>query len=195
MVRGGTMYARAARRAAMQARALNEANGSQPSNVSRTTCRYCGSEFESQTSRDRHISLSICSVKHEYWVGGKAGQKRRHEYEEDSPETLDVMDCPPPAKQTCIDETVSAVAGPSQHPDAVHDPNHPPTPAPDLDPSIDLDDKKPRGFTRDGVFVEPFPISSAGAPIGTRSVNEEDLRAYLESCGSLGIPNSSIPLK
>ncbi|KAG8782551.1 hypothetical protein FRC12_020675 [Ceratobasidium sp. 428] len=195
MVRGGTMYARAARRAAMQARALSEANGSQPSTVSRITCRYCGNEFDSQPSRDRHISLSTCYVKHEYWLSGKAGQKRRCEYEEDSPETH-VMDRPPPTKQTRVDETASAAAGPSQHPDAVCDPDLAPAPDPnpnptstsDTHPNIHADGEEPKGYTRDGIFVEPYPVSSAGAPIGTRNIDKDDLRAYLESCGSLGDP-------
>ncbi|KAG8708547.1 hypothetical protein FRC09_001198 [Ceratobasidium sp. 395] len=202
MARGGTMYARAARRAAMQARALSEANGSQPSDVSRITCRYCGNEFESQTRRDIHITLQpICNMKHEAWLSGTAGQKRRHECEDDSP-AVDVMDRPPPTKQTRIDETVSAVAGPSQHANALQDPSPAPSSAPAPNPNpvsdpsatpnadfiIRAKETEPKAYTRDGIFIEPYPVSSAGASIGTRNIDEADLRAYLESCGSLGDP-------
>ncbi|KAG8690317.1 hypothetical protein FRC09_012039 [Ceratobasidium sp. 395] len=197
MVRGGTMYARAARRAAMRAPKLSEANGTQPSDVSRTTCRYCGKEFDSQTARDIHITLQrICHAKHEDWLSGRSGQKRRREYDDDLPVT-DVMDSPPPAKQVRIDENALPLAGPSRHPDALVDstPASNPTPAPAPNPNPDsdrtarADGQKPHGYTKNGVYIEPFPERTAGAPISTkRKNNDADLREYLASCGALGDP-------
>ncbi|KAG8720731.1 hypothetical protein FRC09_009074 [Ceratobasidium sp. 395] len=201
MVRGGTMYARAARRAAMRAPNLSEANGTQPSEVSRTTCRYCGKEFDTQTARDTHITLQrICHAKHEDWISGRSGQKRRREYDGDSPEA-DVMDNPPPAKQVRFDENALPVAGPSHHPNALADPtpdpdpDPAPAPAPVPNPTPELGSNpttragggKPRGYTKDGIYIEPFPVRTAGAPISTKCKNDEsDLRDYLASCGALG---------
>ncbi|KAG8784203.1 hypothetical protein FRC12_018893 [Ceratobasidium sp. 428] len=197
MARGGTMYARAERRAAMRAPRLSEANGTQPSDVSRRTCRYCGKEFKSQEARDCHITVQrFCHAKHEDWISGRAGQKRRREYEVDSP-IEHVMDSPPPAKQVRLDETAQPVAGPSRHPDAIADPTPTPDPAsgtapdpyPDPDPTAPVDGGKPRGYTKDGVYIEPFPVRTAGAPISTKRKNDNtDLRDYLASCGALGDP-------
>ncbi|KAG8769541.1 hypothetical protein FRC12_004893 [Ceratobasidium sp. 428] len=197
MVRGGTMYARAARRAAMRAPRLSEANGTQPSDVSRTTCRYCGKEFINQTARDTHITLqSICHAQHEDWISGRSGQKRRREYDDDSPVT-DVMDNPPPAKQVRFDTDAVLLAGPSRHPDALVDsaptpdptPNPIPNSNPDPDRTAGADSQKPRGYTKNGVYIEPFPVRTAGAPISTkRKNNDANLREYLASCGALGDP-------
>ncbi|KAG8702621.1 hypothetical protein FRC09_004646, partial [Ceratobasidium sp. 395] len=191
MARGGTMYARAERRAAMRAPRLSEANGTQPSDVSRTTCRYCGKEFKDQGARDCHISVqSFCHAKHEIWIKGRAGQKRRREYDGDSP-LPDVMDNPPPAKQVRLDENAQPVAGPSRHPDALADLASPPDPTPDINPNPDSTSRgnegKRRGYTENGIYVEPFPERAAGAPISTKCKdNEDDLREYLASCGALG---------
>ncbi|KAG8783414.1 hypothetical protein FRC12_019746 [Ceratobasidium sp. 428] len=197
MARGGTMYARAERRAAMRAPRLSEANGAEPSDVSRRTCRYCGKEFKSQEARDCHITVQrFCHAKHEDWISGRAGQKRRREYEANSLEEH-VMDSPPPAKQVRLDASAQPVAGPSRHPDAIADPTPAPDPAsatapdpyPDPDPTARVDGEKPRGYTKDGVYIEPFTVRTAGAPISNkRKTDETDLRNYLASCGALGDP-------
>ncbi|QRV95080.1 Zn-finger protein [Ceratobasidium sp. AG-Ba] len=192
MVRGGTMYARAARRAAMRAPMLSQANGTHPSDVSRVTCPYCGKEFPTSVGRDFHLSFQqVCRALHEQRVKGKAGQKRQREYEEDSPMTK-LMDRQPPTKQVRFDETAVATAGPSRHCDALADPDVTPIPdpistsatAPNATSSAPR--KVARGYTRDGIYVEPYPISTAGAPISTNLKSESDLREYLKSCGTLG---------
>ncbi|QRW13184.1 hypothetical protein RhiLY_12183 [Ceratobasidium sp. AG-Ba] len=185
MARGGAMYTRAIRRAAARASHLDEANGAAPSDVSRVTCPYCGTEFGSEGDRNRHVSLFVlCRVKHEYSVKGKAGQKRKREYEVDSPE-IDVMDRPPPTKHVRIDETVLPVAGPSRHPNAIPHPDPSLVSDPNRSPDV-AEGSVVCGYTKDGVFVEKFPVRTAGLAMSTRKTNNGDLRTYLDSCGKLG---------
>ncbi|QRW23250.1 hypothetical protein RhiXN_08286 [Rhizoctonia solani] len=184
MARGGTMYARAIRRAAARASHLEEANGTEPSDVSRVTCPYCGSEFGSEGDRNRHVSLyALCHARHECAVKGKVGQKRKREYEVDSPAT-DVMDRPAPAKHARIDETALPIAGLSRHPNALPYPGPDHTPDSNSDPV--LAGGAVNGYTKDGVFVERFPVRTAGMAMSTRQTGKEDLRTYLDACGKLG---------
>ncbi|KAG8729126.1 hypothetical protein FRC10_004270 [Ceratobasidium sp. 414] len=91
---------------------------------------------------------------------------------------------PPPRQaraEEIEDEDEPPVAGPSRLP------NRRPEPIPSMGNGAGSG-----GGNRcmvNGLFVEDFPISTAGAPLGTRLMTEEDLREYLESCGRLGDPD------
>ncbi|QRV96657.1 hypothetical protein RhiJN_24675 [Ceratobasidium sp. AG-Ba] len=181
MVRGGTMYARAACRAVMRAPMLSQANGTYPSEVSRLTCPYCGKEFHTTVGRDLHVSFQLlCRALHQARVSGKAGQKRRREYKEDSltTESTEAQLAPKWVRF----ETAEAMAGPSRHPNALDTIHIPvPVPNPTLDSASSAIQKGARGYTRNGVYVEPYPISTAGAPLGRDRKDEQDLRDYLKA--------------
>ncbi|KAG9105665.1 hypothetical protein FRC07_009132 [Ceratobasidium sp. 392] len=84
-------------------------------------------------------------------------------------------------KRVRFDDEEPPVAGPSRLPGSNPDPT---TPTIEL---ADLGTGDARAAT--GLFVEPFPISTAGAPIGTQHKKDQDLREYLELCGRLGERN------
>ncbi|KAG9082112.1 hypothetical protein FRC06_005221 [Ceratobasidium sp. 370] len=91
----------------------------------------------------------------------------------------------PPPKRACAevveDKEDSPVAGPSRLA------NHSPDPTTSMGNSAGLGGSN--GRMVNGLFVEDFPISTAGAPLGTRLMTEEDLHEYLQSCGRLGEPD------
>ncbi|KAG8762506.1 hypothetical protein FRC12_008982 [Ceratobasidium sp. 428] len=175
MGRGGTMYARAARRAAMLPAKLSRANGTDPhpTDYAREVCPYCSAHLKSEAGRNRHIALTrYCLARHKYETGPDH-QKRRREPDDDSP---DWEEAPSPPKRARFADDIQPVAGPSRLPD----PDTNPTASP---PKYNVRNTEcPNG----GPFVERFPVSGAGAPIGTRRKGETDLPGYLRSCGRLG---------
>ncbi|QRW11994.1 Zn-finger protein [Ceratobasidium sp. AG-Ba] len=80
-------------------------------------------------------------------------------------------------KRLCIEEDTPPVAGPSNIPV-----NALPTKRRAYPPSRPI-------HARDGLFIEEFLISTAGAPIGPKRIGKEDLHEYLQSCGRLGDPD------
>jgi hypothetical protein len=93
------------------------------------------------------------------------------------------MDRQPPTKQLRFDENAPPVAGPSQHPNTIHISKITSVP----NPSSSIHAKGiADGYDKTGVYVERFPGGAAGTPISTKYRSEEDLQAYLESCGPLG---------
>ncbi|KAG8792731.1 hypothetical protein FRC12_005024 [Ceratobasidium sp. 428] len=103
------------------------------------------------------------------------------------------MDDPPPAKQVWFNENTLPVASLSQHPDAIVDPtpnsNTAPSPVPSpnssSNPSTCVDREKPCSYTKDGIYIDPFPVRTAGAPISTKYRNNNaNLWEYLTPCGA-----------
>ncbi|KAG8730883.1 hypothetical protein FRC10_002295, partial [Ceratobasidium sp. 414] len=164
------MYARAARVAAMRLPKLPRPKGTEHS-PPQFTCPYCGKQLQFQVGLDRHILLRpSCRKRHQDMLKGKKAQKRKRRSRANS--------LLPEAKRSRTDEDTPPVAGPSRLPN----PDPPPTaPTTEGTGGGDAD-----GCMRNGVFVEKFPIKTAGAPIGTRCRTKADLRKYLETCGPLG---------
>lgn len=138
------------------------------------TCPYCGRTFGTTTGRDRHVNLDLgCRPRHDYATSGQSTRKRQRT-DEDTPYG-NPPEPEPPTKRVCIEEESPPVAGPSHIPVGV-------TPV------------RRRGYPTNGgmmecngLCIEEFPINTAGAPIGTKLVGEDDLRGeYLQSCGRLG---------
>ncbi|GAB1521087.1 hypothetical protein RhiTH_004178 [Rhizoctonia solani] len=94
------------------------------------------------------------------------------------------MDRPAPAKHAQINKTALPIAGLSQHPNALPYPGPDHTPDSNSDPV--LAGGAVNGYTKDGVFVEQFPVRTAGMAMSTRQTGKEDLRTYLDACGELG---------
>ncbi|KAG8712843.1 hypothetical protein FRC09_019399 [Ceratobasidium sp. 395] len=196
MARGkATMYARATRRAAMMLPRLPRVKRDDPQYAEkRRTCPHCHKRLDTVLGRDLHITLNRrCRAQQERYdkkqrererkererkerereerEREEQEQKRKRENQETLPESEPTEREPPP-KRPRLDEDAPPVAGPSRLPI----PN-PPIPGPD--PSNLMD-------AGDGTFVEAFPNAAAGASLGTRRIDEQELKAYLEACGRLG---------
>ncbi|QRV76908.1 Zn-finger protein [Ceratobasidium sp. AG-Ba] len=102
--------------------------------------------------------------------------RKRQRPDEDVPET-DPAEAEPATKRACIEEDTPPVAGPSNLPVGV-------TPVKQRAYPANRTRSEPNG-----PFIEMFPISSAGAPIGGQRIGTENLREYLQSCGRLGEPD------
>ncbi|KAG8700652.1 hypothetical protein FRC08_004579 [Ceratobasidium sp. 394] len=143
----------------------------------RLTCPYCRKRLRTSCGRDRHISTRpACRVRHLLYLRRAEQQpkrKRRREQGTDTPESES-----PPTKRPRVDENTAPVAGPSTLP----------LPNPSL-PDSCPSDSRPRDLREasNGTFIEDFPISTAGVPIGRRK-DEKNLAEYLKSCGWLGDP-------
>lgn len=175
------MYARAARRAAMMPPKLSRANGVHPpySVDARFTCPYCGRRLASEPGRNRHIALRpYCHARHTQLVSGK--KRRRKRKQRPSEAVTDSAGSAPLLKRPRSDNDSPSIAGPSKPPFPST------TPADPMDKGSDLADDDNDMYPSDGTFVERFPISTAGAPIGTARRNETGLQEYLHSCGALG---------
>lgn len=135
----------------------------------RFSCPYCGKKVRSEVGRYRHVTLRpFCRARHLKEVSKKRKRQREHT---SLPETTGDE---PPTKQARTDEEDPPVAGPSRLP--VPGPSSPKLPM----------QEKDLEFSSDGLFTERFPISTAGAPIGSRRMKHRDLRKYMELCGRLG---------
>ncbi|KAG8734053.1 hypothetical protein FRC10_011980 [Ceratobasidium sp. 414] len=134
-------------------------------------CPHCGISLKTDRGCEQHVTLTpFCWARHEYQT------KRKREQE--SRTSVPALETEPPGKRTRIDEDSPPVAGPSRLP--IPDPTSSHSATEGAVPgSAD-------GYTAGGVFVEPFPVNTAGAPIGTGQRSEEDLREYLQSSGQLG---------
>ncbi|KAG9106098.1 hypothetical protein FRC07_008960, partial [Ceratobasidium sp. 392] len=180
MPRLSRMYAREARRRAMLLPNLSRANIADPLHPedARLTCPYCHKRLNTETGRNRHIILrASCRARHQYAIsGGK--HKRKRESESDVP-FFEPPETEPPTKRLRTEEEEGPpVAGPSRLPDPVR-----------TVPSLASEREGLLGCNRsagNGSYTEEYPIKTAGAPIGARSMSEEDLQKYLESCGALG---------
>ncbi|KAG8746737.1 hypothetical protein FRC10_003720 [Ceratobasidium sp. 414] len=84
----------------------------------------------------------------------------------------------PESKHARTDDDTPPVAGPSRLPD--------PDPHPVVSATDGADRGDVNGCMRNGVFVDKFPIKTAGSPIGAQCRRQADLKEYLESCGRLG---------
>ncbi|KAG9105151.1 hypothetical protein FRC07_009563, partial [Ceratobasidium sp. 392] len=208
------MYERAARRMGMALPKLSLANGTDPnpSDDARHTCPYCGKRLQTEIGRDRHIILrTYCRARHEYVISGKKRRKRGRRSGTSTP-LPEGTGIEPPMKRMRTEEDKQPIGGPSTLPMQTYDGEQPiagpstlpmqtddneqpvagpsTLPIPGLNPTIPIPELADLG-TRDaraapGIFVEQFPISTAGAPIGTQRRDEQDLQEYLESCGRLG---------
>ncbi|KAG9123430.1 hypothetical protein FRC07_014952, partial [Ceratobasidium sp. 392] len=197
MARGGTMYQRTARRLGMTPPKLSRANGTDPnpSDETRRTCPYCGKLLDTEIGRDRHIILrTYCRARHKYVISGKKRRKRGRKSGTSTP-SPEGTDSEPPTKRMRTDEDEQLVAGPSTLPMQTDDdeqlvagPSTLPMPGPGFTvPILKLADLGTGdACAATGIFVERFPIDTAGAPISTQRRDEQGLPKYLESCGRLG---------
>lgn len=168
------MYARAASRAAMMLPGLSRLNQIRylPFEVARRTCPYCWKQLPTPIGRDIHISLrSTCRARHKNFLKRKEKQKKkwlRKRRRPNSPLLSTPAESKPPTKRLRTDNDAAPTAGPSRLP-------HP-------GPPVRL------RADSDSTYVEDYPVSTAGAPIGEQHRNERDLAGYLRSCGKLGDP-------
>ncbi|KAG8691599.1 hypothetical protein FRC09_011584, partial [Ceratobasidium sp. 395] len=155
---------------------LSQANGTDPhpTEYAREVCPYCSAHLGSEAGRNRHIALTrYCLARHKYETEDDH-QKRRREPDDDLPEW---DEAPSPSKRVRFADDIPPVAGPSRLPD--------PDPSPSSLPAGGSSSRNNRR-TDGGPFVERFPVSGAGASIGTKCKGEMDLPEYLRSCGRLG---------
>ncbi|KAG8731527.1 hypothetical protein FRC10_001655 [Ceratobasidium sp. 414] len=140
---------------------------------------------ESMTAvgRDQHLTLCpICNFRHKHFINGKKKRKRKRKAGADAPVAAQ-SEGEPPTKRPRTDENTSPIAGPSISP-PVAGPST--SPIHGDGPAASNPHVADRG---DGVFVEAFPVGTAGTPIGTRQMSEEEVEEYLKSCGRLGEPD------
>ncbi|QRV93500.1 Zn-finger protein [Ceratobasidium sp. AG-Ba] len=172
------MYARAARRAAiLLPGTCRLRHVDQPGSAATGfTCPYCGRKFGTSGGRVRHVNLAIiCRFRHDLAASGQNVRKRQRS-DEDVPDS-NVGEAEPRAKRACIEEDTPPVAGPSNLPLGV-------TPVKRRAYPTNRARSEPNG-----PFIELFPISTAGSPIGNQRIGKENLHEYLQSCGRLGDPD------
>ncbi|QRV89359.1 Zn-finger protein [Ceratobasidium sp. AG-Ba] len=178
MRHGRSMYARAARRAAILLPGTCRLRQTDQPDSATTgfTCPYCGRRFDTPGGRGRHVNLDVtCRFRHDLTTNGQNVRKRQRS-DEDVP-NIDPAEAEPTAKQACIEEEAPLVAGPSNLPVGATPVNRRAYPS------------HKAKCESSGLFVETFPISTAGAPIGDQRIGKEDLQAYLQLCGRLGDPD------
>lgn len=168
MARQQSIYGRAARRAALAISKLppSKGRGTPHADDLRFLCPYCGKKVQSDSGRYHHVILRpSCLARHLKQV-----KKRKRESTSTPETTLEE----PLKKQARTDEEDTPGAGPSRLP----------IPGPS---AVKLPTEG-EGLERinDGLFTERFPVSTAGAPIGTRRTKQRDLKKYLKDCGRLG---------
>ncbi|QRV97644.1 Zn-finger protein [Ceratobasidium sp. AG-Ba] len=172
------MYARAARCAAiLLPGTCRLCQTDRPdSATSGFTCPYCGRRFDKPGGRGRHVNLDvICRFRHDLTTSGQNVRKRQRS-DEDVP-NAEPGEAEPTLKRACIEVDTPPVAGPLNLPLGATPVNR---------------RAYPTNQTRCesvGLFVETFPISTAGAPIGAERIGKENLQEYLQSCGRLGDPD------
>ncbi|KAG8731170.1 hypothetical protein FRC10_001977, partial [Ceratobasidium sp. 414] len=183
MTRGKCMYARIARRATFMLPKVAQVSQLQQLSAEevRLTCPYCRKRLRTPLGRDRHVSAHpSCRFRHLVYLRRHAEQpkrKRGREQDTGTPEP-EPLEREPPAKRPRMDEDPMPVAGPSTLPPPD---SRPPDPNPSDSHPPDLREAS------NGTFIENFPVSTAGMPIGQRK-DEKDLAEYLKSCGRLGDP-------
>ncbi|KAG9120100.1 hypothetical protein FRC07_004554 [Ceratobasidium sp. 392] len=173
------MYARSTRRRALSLPKLSHANFVDPLHPddARLTCPYCKKRLDSEAGRNRRIALRMyCRAQHEYAISTKE-HKQKRSYEEDIPISKPPESEPPTKRLRPEEDEGPPVAGPSRLPE----PNC--TVPNSASGRADWADRNKRTSSKS--CVEEYPIKTAGASIGVRSMSEQDLQAYMESCGAL----------
>jgi hypothetical protein len=166
------MYARASRRAAMLLPKIPWLDDPEnpPSDQARRTCPFCGKELKTVAGRAIHITLfGICRSRRieAFKQKDKRRHKRKKRRRSDSP-TSERIAGEPQTKRLRMEDEATA-AGPSR--------------SPIPDPSL------PRlREAGDGTYIEDYPFSTAGAPIGSARRKDRDLAGHLRSCGRMGDP-------
>ncbi|QRW10718.1 hypothetical protein RhiLY_09717 [Ceratobasidium sp. AG-Ba] len=135
-----------------------------PPDIARRTCPYCFKTLNTVKGRGIHMSLSpVCRSLHaRRFDPTDKPRKRLRPYTS----VCELMDEEPPAKRPRMEENMAPIAGPSR------------LPAPE--PLIELRD------AGDGTFIEEYPVSTAGAPIGKARKKQKDLADFLRRCGRMG---------
>ncbi|KAG8713804.1 hypothetical protein FRC08_012778 [Ceratobasidium sp. 394] len=212
MARKGTMFARAARRAALALKRLPLTRGRVLQNLGdfAYTCPYCSVTVKTRAGRDRHVDLhAYCRARRLHELSGyvskylKKKQKRQARTEPEIP--APTRPKRPRSDSTAEYEDADEAARPQKRlradtciPEPNPTPVQPPIPDPANDPSragkARNNTKQPTGSgsARGSCFVEEFPIPTAGAPVSSekkvRDLSKEDLGDYLASCGKMGEP-------
>ncbi|KAG8732169.1 hypothetical protein FRC10_001170 [Ceratobasidium sp. 414] len=208
MARKGTMFARAARRAALALKRLPATRGRSATHLGDLafTCPYCSITVKTRSGRDRHVELNrYCRARRLRELGGYVSahlkKKRRREARTRTETPAPTRPKRPRSDSVAEDES----ARPQKRPRAdIQMPECGPTPVqlPILEPA----NSPPRadkarnnakrstggGTPRGSCFVEEFPIPTAGAPVSDErkphELSKGDLHDYLVSCGKMGEP-------
>jgi hypothetical protein len=181
MPRRSNMFARAERRATMILPNLPRTRPRRDlSSSPQYTCPYCSKTMRTGASRERHMILKpYCRARHLQALRRKDSKRRKRKRKRRSSD---------------VGATGAAPERPSKQPRFDH--------LSQLDQSTQLaDSEECRSESENGgdssagedrvceeVFVEDFPITTAGKPILSEAKPEPDLCAYLDSCGRLKDP-------
>lgn len=167
MARTCKMAARAARRAAMilpnlpRSRKKSKTRSDHP----QQTCPYCSKTLTTLVGRDQHILLKpYCRRRHQVALSQQVNKECVRKRKRDATQQGETGASEPGSKQPRLDGEM-----PANEPGPTED---------------DSDDQ-----ICEEVFIERFPINTAGKPISTKIKPKPDLRAYVESCGKLPDPD------
>ncbi|KAG9088083.1 hypothetical protein FRC06_002242 [Ceratobasidium sp. 370] len=183
MARGMSMHVRAGRQAADSPNSIH----------AQLYCPYCHRHFKTAVGCGQHVTLChTCNARHKRFVDGKNERKWKQKAGADAPVTAQ-SEGEPPMKRPHTDENTPPTTGSLTLPPPIAGPSTlPPIAGPPTSPlrGDGLADPDPHVVDRgDGVFVEGFPVSTAGIPIGTRQMSEKEVEEYLKSCRQLGEPD------
>lgn len=212
MLRKGSIFARALRRAALALMRLSTEHGRVVTHLGNLgfTYPYCSKTLSLSAGRDRHITLRpSCHARHirelKGFVSAHLKKKQRRSTPTGTPpaDTLPSSKRPgsdfldedkdvPSAKRLRLDEAGTAVRDITQQ-----------TQSPIIEPPANahqmgdigesINQSTDRRHTPKPAAVKPFPISTAGAPISSKkwgpTLSRVELRNYLASCGPMGDPD------